>query len=234
MHVSRAATVIALAIGPAFAASCSVADLTSGDGTDGATFDSTAEPSDAVAEQAPKSDGAIDAGPDAVLLPGDGDAGDATDSASTGCLGAYTPPSGAVLIEDQGNLRYLEVPLVPSDAGAWGTIIDTSSLTRASNQFWTFQPIGDDSGTYRIVNQNSGDCIDVVGGFTNNGVGLQQYGCFSQDNQHFWVYACPGGTVQIVGQQAVKCLTSVANTDNAGTYLWTCSSDPSQRWSLAQ
>jgi hypothetical protein len=178
----------------------------------------------------------MDAGGDTPLLLPDGDAGDVV---RTVCA-ILTPPSGPVAIENQGNLRYLEVPVIApagSDASpsmTWGTIIDVNSFTNGSNQLWNFQPVSDDSGSYRIVNSLSSDCIDVVGASTSNGTGLQQYGCFNQTNQHFVVCSSDGGSVQIMGQQSGKCLTSVGNKDNAPVYIYDCSSSVTQQWTLAQ
>src|SRR5438045_3588789 len=60
---------------------------------------------------------------------------------------------------------------------------------------------------YKIVNQNSGKCIDDANWGTTNGSIVQQYGCGgTQTNQQWQFVATDSGYYQIVTHQASCCL----------------------------
>jgi hypothetical protein len=205
-----------MAFGALWALGCSVADLTSGD------------LHDAIGHSSDVSDSGLSS--DVSL----GDLADSPDGASgdgreAGPYVSVVPPSTAVGLENLLNLRYLDVANASTADGAQ---IYAWSHTGGTNQLWTFQAQSD--GSYTIINQNSGSCVDVEGGLTANGTLIQQYFCWEPGNNQRFVLAPFEGNVQIVGTQSGKCLTSVAQEDGAAVYLWDCSSDISQQWALAK
>jgi hypothetical protein len=227
-----------MALEALLALGCSVADLTSGDlrnafgnqSADSGVADSGSYPVDvSVRDVAYVRD---------VANPTDGaDGAEATDSRDAalpdgGEAGTYVslvPPSTAVGLQNLLNLRYLDVANASTSDGAQ---IYTWSHTGGSNQLWTFQ--AQLNGTYTIMNQNSGSCVDVEGSLTGDGTPVQQYFCWQPGLNQQFVLVPFAGNVQIVGAQSGKCLTSVAQEDGAPVYIWDCSSDLSQQWALAQ
>lgn len=201
-----------------------MADLTSGDfldvGDSSGIADSGSEPVGMHVADAADGADAAEASDGAGGVIADGD---------DGSYVAVVPPSTPVGIENQLNLRYLDVANASTADGAQ---IYTWSHTGGSNQLWTFQAQG--AGSYTIINQNSGSCVDVDGSLTGNGTPVQQYFCWLPGpNQQFELVEF-AGNVRIVGTQSGKCLTSGAQMDGASVYLWDCSSDLSQQWALVQ
>jgi ricin-type beta-trefoil lectin protein len=209
VHVWRATVVIALGILLPFGIGCSVADLVAGGPLDGTEQNGT---NDASGTGAGSSLFSVADGPtsDALFNP------DAL---------YYPAPTAAVVIENLQNERYLNEELST-------TPVDTWSFTGGSNQFWTLWWDSDDD-TYQLKNQSSGECLDVIGGATNDGAGVQHYNCWGGDNQRFWIVNFQNN-VQIIGKQSGKCLSSASNIDGASAYLWDCSSALSQQWAIAQ
>ncbi|GAB3652929.1 RICIN domain-containing protein [Glycomyces tarimensis] len=85
-----------------------------------------------------------------------------------------------------------------------------------------------------IVNRNSGKCVDVVSGSTQNGAEIIQWDCHGGSNQQWQLQDAGGGYYRIVSQAAGKCLDvdAASTADNARILLWTCSSGTNQQWQL--
>lgn len=209
--------------------SCSVADLTSGG------------PLDAPADQPGDVESGITPAHDAGIVKADGghrpDAGAVKADSGGASDGAVVPPTTAVSIENLLNFRYLDVA---SSSTSLGAKVWAWSYTGGTNQLWTFQAMGD--GTYEIVNQNSGDCIDVPGDATTNGASMQQYFCWglaageggvTNVNQR-WELVPFEGHVHIVGKGSGKCLGSSTQADGADVYIWECNGDLSEQWAIGQ
>jgi len=217
-------TALVLAFGGVLASSaaCSVADLTAGGPLEAGGAGPVA-PHDATDVEAGDQDGADDGSSPAAEGSADGAPG------AEACAGpAFTAPTTPVVIENLLNNRYLDVAHLSTTDGAqvWAW-----SYTGGSNQLWTFMGMGD--GTYEIVNQASGKCLEVRGGTTGNGSYIQQYGCWGGDNQRWSVVLCQG-YIQIVGKQSGRCLSSSALLDGATVTLWDCSNASSEQWAVAR
>jgi hypothetical protein len=201
------------------AAACSVADLTAGDGLPDATGDEGPATNEAAREGATE---ASAGGGDVTAPPADGG-----DAAFLGVDAmAYPAPTTAVAVENALNLRYLDVA---NNSTSDGAQVWAWSYTGGSNQYWTFMPMGD--GSYEIVNQASGKCIDDPGSLSDNGRSMQQYTCWigSNDNQR-WYLVQYQGSLYIVGKASGKCLASTAEMDGATVYIWDCAWNQSEQW----
>ncbi|QEO15457.1 cellulase family glycosylhydrolase [Agromyces intestinalis] len=92
---------------------------------------------------------------------------------------------------------------------------------------------GGGSGSGRtIVNQNSGKCLDVVGGSTENGAEVIQYTCGSGANQRWTLTDRGNGYYNIVSAQSGKCLdvTSASTADGATIKMYTCGNGTNQQF----
>lgn len=221
MHVWRAAVVIALGVLLPSGTACSVADLVAGGPLDGTEQNGTNDASGI------GSGSSLTTG--SALLPEAGELSAADGPVSDALFNPdalyYPAPTAAVVIENLLNERYLNEELSTPP-------VDTWSFTGGSNQFWTLWWDSDDD-TYQLKNQSMGDCLDVIGGATSDGTGVQHYNCWGGDNQRFWIVNYQNN-VQIIGKQSGKCLSSASNIDGASVYLWDCSSSLSQQWAIAQ
>jgi hypothetical protein len=89
-----------------------------------------------------------------------------------------------------------------------------------------------------VVAQNSGKCLDVIGGTnaTANGVQLEQWTCFSgAANQAFTMQDMGGGRYQMIASLSNKCVGTVNGGTTVGTRLEQrdCAGLPQQLWSIA-
>ncbi|PUB24802.1 ricin-type beta-trefoil lectin protein [Promicromonospora sp. AC04] len=84
----------------------------------------------------------------------------------------------------------------------------------------------------RLVNRNSGKCLDVNAFSTADGGRVQQWTCGAGTNQQWQVQAVAGGYVQITGVNSGKCLdVNASSTANGGTVQqWTCNGGTNQQW----
>jgi hypothetical protein len=97
-------------------------------------------------------------------------------------------------------------------------------------QQWQFQDAG--SGYWRIVNRQSGQCLDVVGASTADNVDLIQYTCGSGTNQQFQMVA-NGSYFQLRARHSGKCVDVPAASTADGVVLkqYTCGTGTNQQWS---
>ena len=101
-----------------------------------------------------------------------------------------------------------------------------------TNQRWRFRDAG--GGYYQVVSVNSGKCLDVFGGASATGDGVQvvQWTCNGGTNQQWRLQDAGGGYVQLVARHSGKCLDvlDAATTDGAQLVQWTCGTGTNQQW----
>lgn len=95
---------------------------------------------------------------------------------------------------------------------------------------------GDGAGAQvtRIVNRNSGRCVDVVNASTVNGAEIIQYDCHSNANQQWQLQPVGGGYHQIIAQHSGRCLdvASASTANGARIQQYDCNGGTNQQWSL--
>ncbi|GAB3168892.1 hypothetical protein GCM10027059_32620 [Myceligenerans halotolerans] len=86
----------------------------------------------------------------------------------------------------------------------------------------------------RLVNRNSGKCLDVSGFSTADGATVQQWTCHDGDNQRWQVQEVSGGYAQITGVNSGKCLDvdGFSTADGAAVQQWTCHGGENQQWQV--
>jgi hypothetical protein len=94
------------------------------------------------------------------------------------------------------------------------------------------------AATTTVVAQNSGKCLDVIGGpsATGNGVQLEQWSCVSgATNQAYTLQDVGGGRYQMVVSLSNKCVGTVNGGTTVGTRIEQrdCAGLPQQLWSVA-
>jgi hypothetical protein len=109
-----------------------------------------------------------------------------------------------------------------------------------ANQQWKIIPnLGptlEPDGTYLIINQNSGKCLDVVGASTADGANVQQYTCHRQANQRWIIrydqHRGDRATYRFVNVRSGKCLEVAGSStaDGANVRQSTCDGAYNQRW----
>ncbi|GIH24237.1 hypothetical protein Aph01nite_25470 [Acrocarpospora phusangensis] len=90
-------------------------------------------------------------------------------------------------------------------------------------------------GTYTLVNANSGQCLDVPGGNTADGVQLVQYTCNNGTPQRFGLTA-QGSGYRLTAAVSGRCLGVVDASTSAGKAVvqQSCTGATSQTWTLTQ
>ncbi len=116
-----------------------------------------------------------------------------------------------------------------------GAVIEQWSCTGATNQSWTLTDMG--GGRVRLVAQNSGKCIETIGGGTAVGTGLQQWACNGTSRQ-LWTRrstATPGVSL-FVHVDSNRCLGVPQSSMVEGEFLAidNCLGGPNQRWAISQ
>lgn len=84
----------------------------------------------------------------------------------------------------------------------------------------------------RLVNRNSGKCLDVNASSTADGGVVQQWTCTGGANQQWQVQAVAGGYVQVTNGASDRCLdVNASSTADGGTVQqWTCTGGTNQQW----
>jgi hypothetical protein len=87
---------------------------------------------------------------------------------------------------------------------------------------------------YKIVNKNSGQCLDVPDASTADRVPIQQFTCHGGDNQRWLIEHVLGQEYRIRNKNSKKCLdVAGASTDaRAKVQQFTCHGGDNQRWNL--
>jgi alpha-L-fucosidase len=87
---------------------------------------------------------------------------------------------------------------------------------------------------YRIINRNSGKCLDVSGNGTGDGVNVDQWTSNGGQNQQWSFVAQTGGYYEIIARNSGKALEVGGNStaDGGNVQQWTWIGANSQQWSL--
>ncbi|WNI27144.1 RICIN domain-containing protein [Streptomyces sp. ITFR-16] len=91
-----------------------------------------------------------------------------------------------------------------------------------------------DGALYRLVNTNSGHCLDVAGDSRAAGGNVQQWTCNGLGPQEWTLRARGGGDFTLTGRNSGLCL-DVENgsaTPGANVRQWNCNAQPAQDWRL--
>jgi subtilase family serine protease len=96
-------------------------------------------------------------------------------------------------------------------------------------------PTGTPSGTkrYRVVNANSGKCVDASASGTANGTVVQQYTCNSTNAQAWDFTPTTGGYYRVATSNAsgqVWDVTGASTSDGAKVVLWSNNGGTNQQW----
>lgn len=105
--------------------------------------------------------------------------------------------------------------------------------------FWavpTSTHAADLSGTYYIVNPNSGKVLDVAGAGTANGTNVDIYSNQSSANQRWTVTSNGDGTYKIIDSNSSKALdvTGGNTADGTNVETWTYGGSANQKWKIIQ
>ncbi|MET9730589.1 RICIN domain-containing protein [Streptomyces sp. NPDC006458] len=90
------------------------------------------------------------------------------------------------------------------------------------------------NGHVKLINRNSGKCLDVADGSTADGAAVVQWTCGSQLNQQWKLTDLGGGYRQVVSRSSGKCLDIYGGSTDDGAPLvqWTCGGQSNQQWTL--
>ncbi|WP_437319434.1 endo-1,4-beta-xylanase [Sorangium sp. So ce385] len=92
----------------------------------------------------------------------------------------------------------------------------------------------DTAATYTITGVQSGKCVEVAGGSTADGAGLQIATCNGSARQQFRMESAGGGYYRIrnVGSDRCMDVTSASTTDGARVQQYACWTGENQQWSF--
>jgi hypothetical protein len=138
---------------------------------------------------------------------------------------SYTMPAAVVAPTGVHSLKLRGVTDmcldVPSSSTSDGEVIQLYTCNNTGAQRFTFQPVTD--GFYRIVNQNSGKCLDVQGELDELGALVQQLGCTAKPvdapNQQFRLEPTDSGYYRVIPRHSVKCFRMKNGGTVTGTQL---------------
>ncbi|WP_420878151.1 endo-1,4-beta-xylanase [Sorangium cellulosum] len=93
----------------------------------------------------------------------------------------------------------------------------------------------DAAATYTIVGVQSGKCVEVAGGSTADGAGVQIAACNGSARQQFRIESASGGYYRIrnVGSDRCMDVASASTTDGARVQQYSCWTGENQQWSFA-
>jgi hypothetical protein len=88
--------------------------------------------------------------------------------------------------------------------------------------------------TYKLVRKGSNKCVDVTGGGSADGTGIQQWACAETANQLFRADDLGGGKVRLVNPATNKCVDVNGSGTANGTriQLWSCNGTAAQAFTL--
>ncbi len=114
-----------------------------------------------------------------------------------------------------------------TDATVWYEVVSTTGAVPPTS-----------GRMYYLVAKHSGRCLDVQGGpaATQNGVPLQQWGCWGGDNQKWQITAGPQGTYEIAAKSSGKAVDVTGGVSSLGNGIpiqqWTFVGGANQLWKL--
>ncbi|HWZ90797.1 MAG TPA: RICIN domain-containing protein [Polyangiaceae bacterium] len=135
-------------------------------------------------------------------------------------------------------------PLVPLDNGTVALELASRWDGTVCRTYFARGPIlgaGDATGiesakTYRLVNVQSGQCLDVAGGSLTAHGRVEQWTCNGLAPQNWTLSKAVDGSFSLKAQNSGLCLTPVAESASAGTLVEqdTCDASDAQNWALHQ
>ncbi len=96
----------------------------------------------------------------------------------------------------------------------------------SGRQRWQLKPV--EGGAYQLVNEATGDCLDVDHRGKNDGAAIQSWGCNKGENQRWAVSWQGADTFTLVSVNSNKCLAGDDELEQQA-----CRNDSSQLWSFA-
>jgi alpha-L-fucosidase len=121
--------------------------------------------------------------------------------------------------------RYVRITVTGLDAAVWASM----------NEFRVFGSMWfDPAGYYRIINRNSGKCIDVTGSSTADGAQIVQWTYNGGNNQQWQIIDVGGGYFRITNRNSGKSLDVNAQSTEDGAQLiqWPYGGGNNQQWQL--
>ncbi|KAJ3319858.1 hypothetical protein HDU76_000433 [Blyttiomyces sp. JEL0837] len=130
----------------------------------------------------------------------------------------------------------LDFPSPNGQASAAGTQLQTYQYNGGKNQFFTFVPTnqyGDDN-SYKIVNLQTGYCVDALGRGTTNGTPVGLYNCNDGADNQIWSLKRFGDGYFVVSMMSNRCLKVLGDTPASGSKigLWDCLTDSQNATSM--
>ncbi|MDQ1292920.1 MAG: hypothetical protein QG608_801 [Actinomycetota bacterium] len=138
----------------------------------------------------------------------------------------WGPGFGGVYADSQ----YVWLPLrFPSN-----TTLAMDSSPQITIDTATGEVTGATSSYSTVVNRNSGKCLDVVNGSSENNAEIIQYACGTAHNQQWNVQEAAAGYVNLQVRHSGKCLDVVSSStaDKAKVIQYACGSGTNQQWQL--
>lgn len=130
---------------------------------------------------------------------------------STSVAHALTPNEAGLITQYQNGHC-----LQPA-SNSQGANVRQDLCTGASNQRFSFEPMGD--GSYRIRHADTGLCVDVSGGSTGNGANLILWGCGGQNNQRWTADETAASHLRLISRHSGKCVDVPNGTDARQTNI---------------
>jgi glucosylceramidase len=177
-----------------------------------------------------------------------------TSTSTTLSWGASTGGSGTVTYDIDRNgtqvgtttgTSYNSTGLSPSTTYSYTvTATDTAGDTSAASNAVSVTTLASGGGSgginpatwYRVVNTNSGDCVDDTNGSTSNGTAVQQWACYAGNiNQEWQFRPTSDGYYQVVtnnNPSEVWDVTGGPSVTGNGTpiQLWSATGGTNQQW----
>ncbi|QMU71204.1 RICIN domain-containing protein [Streptacidiphilus sp. P02-A3a] len=118
----------------------------------------------------------------------------------------------------------------PAASQSDGQQLDTSALTGAQDQSWTFTRQTD--GSYTLTNGASGQCANDNGGFTTPGDSVIQWPCGSGDNQDWTVTELLSGGYTLTNVNSRLLLTTASTANGALVTQQPDTGSALQQWTI--
>jgi hypothetical protein len=139
----------------------------------------------------------------------------------------YCPNYSSPLVPSADGSRVLQLAS-DYDGGVCKTYFATGSA------IGTQDAAGVANATYRLVNVQSGHCLDVSADSRQPGGNIQQWTCNDLGPQNFQFTSEGNGFFRLKGQSSQLCVEVASNSSTAGANVqqWTCQDGGWQRWKL--
>jgi hypothetical protein len=123
--------------------------------------------------------------------------------------------------------------LTPSGAGDGAALVQQTE-TGAESEKWRFRRVG--SGTYQILNAESGLCVNVENGSTEGLAKLQQATCVEEARQYFRLVGTGDGYFAVVNHASGRVLDvlDLSTADGAAIIQWDYLYAENQQWEIVE